>query len=480
MGSLWEKEVQLQPREALPGALSVEAAVIGGGMAGLLTAWFLQERGVQAVVLEADRVGGGQTGRTTAKLTSQHALRYADLIRKHGLEKARLYAQANQWAIGAYRALAGSLGADCALEDCPALLYTCRDPKPLERECAAAKSLGLPARMTGETELPFPVRAALAFDGQARFHPLRFLAPLARRLTVYEHTKVLTVRRGRVETDRGVVTAKHVVFACHYPFINIPGWYFLRMHQERSFVIALKGAQPLHGMYYGVDQPCGLSLRSAGEYLLLGGGSCRTGDCRVVGQYAALERAAKEYWPGCRVAARWSAQDCMPLDGVPYIGAFSPAAPNWYVATGFQKWGMTSSMVAARMISDLICGVASPWSAIFSPQRSTLRASAGQFFSDGLRSASGLLRTVFFRPRSSVEALAPGHGGLVTWKGKKVGAYRDENGELYLVSPRCPHLGCQLEWDPEEKTWDCPCHGSRFDYRGRLLDGPAQTDLPRP
>lgn len=480
MASLWELETNIPPRQTLPGPISAEAAVIGGGMAGLLTAWFLQERGVRTVVLEADRIGGGQTGRTTAKLTSQHGLRYAALIRDHGVERARLYAQANQWAIGAYRALAGSLKPDCGLEECPAFLYTCRDPRSLEREHSAARSLGLPARMTTDVELPFPVKAALVFDGQARFHPLRFLSALAERLTIYEKTKVLSVKGCRIETDRGAVTAEHIIFAAHYPFVNFPGWYFLRMHQERSFVVALENAQPLQGMYYGVDQPCGLSLRAAGKYLLLGGGSCRTGDCRAGGQYAALEQAAGQYWSGCQVAARWSAQDCIPLDGVPYIGVFSPAAPNWYVATGFQKWGMTSSMVAARIISDLVCGVKNPWLSVFSPQRSALRASARQFFSDSLRSAGGLWRTAFFRPDMELAALLPGRGGLVLRNGKKVGAYRDENGELYLVSPKCPHLGCQLEWNPEEKTWDCPCHGSRFDFRGRLLDGPAQSDLAQP
>lgn len=479
MASIWTKTQDLPPRGSLPGDLTADVAVIGGGMAGLLTAWFLRRRGRRPIVLEAGRLAGGQTCGTTAKITSQHGLCYASLIEKHGLEKARLYAQANQKAITLYSHLVRELNADCGFTECPAFLYTSRDPLSLEREQAAAARLGLPAQMTGETELPFPVQAALRFDGQARFHPLAFLSALVKDLTVYEQTRVLSVENDHICTERGTVTAKQIVFAVHYPFVLIPGWYFLRMHQERSYVLALENAQPLHGMYYGIDKPDGLSLRAAGAYLLLGGGGHRTGNNRPGGQYAALRQAAQAWWPHSRVVAQWSAQDCMPLDGIPYIGRFSPSAPNWYVATGFQKWGMTSSMVAAQLLTDLICGVENPWQAVFSPQRFTPLASSRQFFADGFQAVKGLSKTLLFHPDAELDALPPGHGGLLNYQGKKVGGYRDEDGTVYLVTPKCPHMGCQLEWNPEERTWDCPCHGSRFDFRGKLLDGPAQTDLPR-
>ena len=192
---------------------------------------------------------------------------------------------------------------------------------------------------------------------------------------------------------------------------------------------------------------------------------------------AALEAKAAELWPGCRVAARWSAQDCMPLDGVPYIGPFSSAEKSWFVATGFQKWGMTASMAAARLLSSLMCGEESPWAEVFSPQRFQLSASAKQLFEEGTQAVKGLAREWLIPPKEALEQLAPGRGGILSWQDKKVGAYRDERGTFYLVDPRCPHLGCRLEWNPDELSWDCPCHGSRFDYRGNLLDGPAQEGL---
>ena len=280
-------------------------------------------------------------------------------------------------------------------------------------------------------------------------------------------------------TDRGTVTAEHVVFACHYPFRNVPGYYFLRMHQERSYVLALENAAGLEGMYFGTDGD-GLSFRPQGDLLLLGGGGHRTGENSAGGQYQKLRQAARSFWPESRETAAWSAQDGMPLDGVPYIGRFSATTPNWYVATGFQKWGMTSSMVAARLLTDLITTGASPWEEVFTPQRFQPSAAGKALLQESTQAAKGLGRRLFTPPRAEVEALPRGHGGVVEYRGEKLGVYKDDGGEVFCVSVRCPHLGCQLEWNPDEKSWDCPCHGSRFDYRGRLLDGPAQRDADVP
>lgn len=477
MQSIWRETTLLRPRGPLPGNLEADVAVIGGGMAGVLTAYFLRQKGRRPIILEARRLAGGQTERTTAKITAQHGLKYAQLIRDHGEERALQYAEANRQAIRDYRDLAAALGIKCKYEECPAYLYSCVERDCLEEELAAARSLGFEAELTRDTELPFPVKSALRFDHQARFHPLRFLEALAEELTVFEDTEVLTLDGNRLETNRGTVEANQVVFASHYPFRNVPGYYFLRMHQERSYVAAVEGAPPISGMYYGVDQESGWSLRQAGDLLLLGGGNHRTGENSEGGQYAALEAKAAELWPGCRVAARWSAQDCMPLDGVPYIGPFSSAEKSWFVATGFQKWGMTASMAAARLLSSLMCGEESPWAEVFSPQRFQLSASAKQLFEEGTQAVKGLAREWLIPPKEALEQLAPGRGGILSWQDKKVGAYRDERGTFYLVDPRCPHLGCRLEWNPDELSWDCPCHGSRFDYRGNLLDGPAQEGL---
>lgn len=479
MESLWKKTVELPRQRVLGQDLQVQCAIVGGGMAGLLTALFLERNGVEAVVLEADRVAGGQTGNTTAKITAQHGMIYHKLLDTLGREKAQQYAHANQRAIEQYRQIAGDLGISCWMEELPAYLYSRLEEEPLRREADAAKSLGFDAAFTMDTTLPFPVAGAVRFENQSQFHPLEFLQGILPKLTVYEETPVLSVEGDALVTPGGRVTAEEIVFATHYPFLNLPGMYFARMHQERSYVIALEGAQKLDGVYYGVDEEGGWSMRNAGEYLLLGGGNHRTGDNRSGGKYRSLADAAKEFWPQSREAARWSAQDCMTLDGVPYIGQFAESTPNWYVATGFGKWGMTHSMVAAQLISDRILGRENPDWEVFSPQRFTPGASAKTFLENGLQAVKGLGSQLLEPPWALLKDLQPGHGGIVEWGEEKVGAYRDEAGEVFLVSTRCPHLGCQLEWNPDEKSWDCPCHGSRFDYKGNRIDGPAQTGLHR-
>lgn len=479
MSSIWKTAAVLPPRPRLEGGCKTEAAVVGGGLAGVLIARALEEAGVQTVLLEAETLGSGQTGNTTAKITSQHGLRYARLLEQLGEEKAGQYARANQRAVEEYRRIILAGNIPCDFEGKPAYLYSTLEAEPLEKEVRAARRLGLDAEFTADTALPFPVKGAVRFGDQAQFHPLKFLAAMAEGLSAYEHTPVVEVEDNTLYTPEGRVEAGHVVFAAHYPFVNAPGYYFLRQHQERSYVLALEGAGTLDGMYLGVD-PDGLSFRNYGPYLLLGGGGHRTGENSSGGRYERLRQAAQRLWPGCREAARWSAQDCMPLDGVPYIGRFSASTPNWYVATGFQKWGMTSSMVAARIISGLITGREDPDGEVFSPQRFHLPASAKNLLEDGRQAVKGLTKGFLVPAGAQVEALPRGHGGVVEAGGEKVGVYKDENGEIFTVSIRCPHLGCQLEWNPDEKSWDCPCHGSRFDFRGSLIDNPAQEDLVRP
>ncbi len=292
----------------------------------------------------------------------------------------------------------------------------------------------------------------IKFEDQARFHPLKFLAAIAEETEVYEQTKVLKVEGTKVKTARGTITAGHIVFAAHFPFVNVPGYYFARMYQERSYVTALEGAKRPEGMYLGID-PDGLSFRTCGNLLLLGGGSHRTGlnqgnkpsgGCR----YEALRARAQEIYPGCREVLKWSAQDCMTLDGLPYIGRFSARKPNWYVATGFGKWGMTTSMVSARILTAMIDGQECPEADIFSPQRHFTAQAAKKLATHGAHTVKGLTKHI----------LPCGNKN---------------------ITENCPHMGCRLEWNPDEESYDCPCHGSRFDREGHLIDGPAQNDCKR-
>ena len=393
MESIWTNNTGKKDFEVLSGNQKTDTVVIGGGMAGVLTAYYLQQVGVPVIVLEANRVGSGQTRKTTAKITSQHNLIYEKLLRVFGKEKAIHYARANEKAIDAYEQLIEKEKIDCGFVRCSSFLFSRTGEELLRAEEKAAEQLHLPVRYTQKTELPFSVAGALEFQNQAKFHPLHFLYHLADQLTVYEKTKVL-----RVDGN-------------------------------------------------------GLSFRSQGDILLFGGGSHRTGKNKKGGKYEMFREKAEEFWPGCRETACWSAQDAMTLDGVPYIGKFSGKKENWYVATGFGKWGMTSSMVSARLLTAEIIGHPFPEADIFSPQRKI----TGE----------------------AIKGLANHSIQMVMGMGKRLIPFpKRKNSKGEKVIPVCPHMGCRLIWNPEEQTYECPCHGSRFDKEGHLLDDPAQTDSP--
>lgn len=476
MESIWSKTVKIEERPPLTSDITVEAAVIGGGLAGILTALFLKEQGIQAVVLESDRIGSGQTKNTTAKITAQHDLIYDGLINTAGLRKAKQYASANMQAINEYRRIITENNIDCDFLECPAYLYSTENAEILKRETKAALRVGIDAEFTTETELPFPVKGAVRFSGQAIFNPLRFLKAAAQDLTVYEQTKALSVDKNLIITENGKVRAKYIVFATHFPFVNVPGYYFMRLYQSRSYVLALENAAEMDGAYLGVDAD-GFSFRNYKGLTLLGGGGHRTGENSAGGKYELLRRKASELWPQCTEAAHWSAQDCMTSDGVPYIGRFSRSRPDWYVCTGFGKWGMTSSMVAAMLISSKIAGQKYPYASAFSPQRQITPPAAKSVLKNGLKAAKSLGKQLLQLPVQYTDELPCGHGGVVEFEGGKFGVYKDDEGNCFVVDTRCPHMGCQLEWNPDELSWDCPCHGSRFDYMGRLIDNPAQEDI---
>ena len=476
MNSIWSESCRIPEREPLNGNTEAEIAVIGAGLAGILTAYGLQKARRQVVVLDAGRIGGGQTRNTTAKITSQHGMIYRKLMGSLGRDSAKQYAMANEAAIEEYRRLIETERIDCSFEERNAYVYG-DNSEQLQAEAEAAAALGLPASFVRETALPFPTAGAVCFAHQAQFHPLRFLAHIARPLTVYENTPVINVEEDQIETAGGRVHAEHIVFACHYPFINFPGLYFARMHQERSYVLALENAAQVDGMWIGAGEGA-YSFRNYGDLLLLGGGGHRCGENSAGGKYELLRHAAKEWFPGSREIAHWSAQDCMTADSVPYIGRYAESRPNWYVATGFQKWGMTSSMVSAMLLRDMICGVKNPCADVFAPERFDTKTLTGVAAESG-QAVKGLAKELFQIPSEQAAEIPKGHGGIVFLHSRKVGVYKDEDGRLYPVDVRCPHMGCQLEWNPDERSWDCPCHGSRFDRFGKLISGPAQEELVR-
>ena len=474
MSSLWQQTCPIPRRDPLSGDSETEIAVIGGGLAGVLIADALQGAGHRVLVLEADRIGAGQTGRTTAKITAQHGLIYEKLIRALGRERAEQYAKINAQAVAAYGELIRRRNIDCDFEAQSS--YVCgSDPVALRAEAEAAASLGLPAEYTEEIPRPIPALAAVRFADQAQFHPLAFLLALAEELDIREKTRVADVEDHVLITNLGRVRAEKIVFACHYPFLNFPGLYFARMHQERSYVLALKNADAPAGMWVSAEKG-GYSLRTWGDTVLLGGGGHRTGQNSHGGRYDELRQLAARWFPGSVETAHWSAQDCMTPDGAPYIGVYSPSRPHWFVATGFRKWGMTSAMVSAIILRELAAGRDHPAAAAFDPGRFNAATALGVAAETG-HAAAGLVKGLFPAPRIGEDRPGPGEGAVVRTVGGKACAARDTDGGVNAVGHRCTHLGCQLTWNADEGTWDCPCHGSRFHADGRLLTGPAQTPL---
>ena len=429
MDSIWQKTSEKRSFSALKGDMKTDVLIIGGGLAGILCAYMLSEAGVDNMLVEASEICSGVTKNTTAKLTFQHGLIYDKLIRSLGEERAAMYLSANRSALEKYRELCADI--DCNFEEKSSFVYSLYSRRKIEREVAALRRLGCNAEFMSDTMLPFPVAGAVRVDRQAQFDPLRFVYAISEGLNIFENTKVRALTPKGAITSRGKIRAEKIIIATHFPILNKHGGYFIKMYQDRSYVIALKNAQDVGGMYID-ESGKGLSFRNYQGQLLLGGGSHRTG--KNGGGWRELEAVAKNMYPDAKITARWATQDCMTLDSVPYIGRYSKSAPNLYVATGFNKWGMTSSMVAAQILSGMIIGTTPDCAAVFSPSRSILHP---QLLANAFETTVGLLTPTV---------------------------------------PRCPHLGCALKYNKQEHSWDCPCHGSRFEKDGRLLDGPATDD----
>lgn len=429
MDSVWRKTAALPRFEKLEGDVKSDVLIIGGGITGILCAYFLKERGIDYLLVEGQEICHGVTGNTTAKITAQHGLVYAKMMRHMGQEKTKLYLEANQKAVLKYAELAKNY--ECDFIQKKAFVYSLDNRKKLEEEAACYRMLGLMGEVVETPELPFATAGAVMMQDQAQFHPLKFLAGIAKDLNIREHTFVTQLMPGKAVTDAGAITCKQMILATHYPIDNKHGCYFIKLYQHRSYVIALQQAQQMEGMYVDEDRK-GLSFRSYKDLLLVGGGSHRTG--KKGGDWQELLQFARKYYPEAAEKYRWAAQDCMPLDEAPYIGLYAPAMPGCYVATGFQKWGITSAMVSAMVLTDLVQGIENPYARVFDPGRSIFKR-----------------QLLCNAAESLVNLLTP-------------------------TKPRCPHMGCALKWNPTERSWDCPCHGSRFAEDGTLLDNPANGD----
>ncbi len=426
MSSLWQAKSEKNPFPSLDGSIKTDVAIIGGGMAGILTAYMLKSSGIDCVVLEKNTVGSGTTAGTTAKITSQHGLIYHKLLKQRGRDMAALYYRLNQAAVEKFRKLSEKY--PCEFETKDNYIYTTDSRTKIYEELQALYDIGADAQLFDRLPIPFTVAGAVCFPNQAQFNALKLLYGLAGEVKIYENTPVTDIRGSIAITDRGNVTAEKIIVCSHFPFIDRRGLFFMKMYQHRSYCLALENAPLFDGMFLD-DKTDGVSLRTSGKYLIIGGGDHRT--AKKGGCFEAVRAVKKKYFPESREAYAWAAQDCMTLDSVPYVGQYSKNTPKLYVATGFNKWGMTSSMVAAELLTALMTGKHHNAEELCFPQRSMLHP---QLIINGLDYA--------------ISVLTP-------------------------TPKRCTHLGCALKYNKAEKSWDCSCHGSRFSENGTVLDGPA-------
>lgn len=427
--SVWQENSKIKEFPKLSADKKTDVLIIGGGIAGILCAYFLDQQGVDYMLVEARKIGMGITKNTTAKITFQHALIYHKLIQNYGLELTQQYFEANKTALDMYKRLCKNI--DCDFEEFPAITYSVRDGKKIKKEILALEKLGCTSQFLGDLPIPIRISGAVKVDNQAQFNPLKFIANISQNLNIYEDTLIKEIHGNSAFTEDFKIRFQKVIIATHFPFVNSHGSYFLKMYQSRSYVVGLKNAPLADGMYVGEAQG-GMTFRNYKDLLLIGGGGHRTGE--NCSGYDNLMNFIKTHYSKSEEKYFWATQDCMTLDGIPYIGQYSKNTPNWLVATGFNKWGMTSAMAAAQILTDFVMDNKNNFSDVFSPSRNVLKPQL--FVNLGETIVNFLIPTV----------------------------------------KRCPHLGCALKWNRLEHSWDCPCHGSRFEPDGKIIDNPAKKD----
>ncbi|MFI9007761.1 FAD-dependent oxidoreductase [Actinosynnema sp. NPDC053489] len=488
--SLWAEAIPHGEFPVLTGETAVDVAVVGGGITGVTTALLLKRAGLRVALVEADRVGSGVSGNNTAKVTALQSTVYSTIVKKHGAAAAADYANGNTAAVERVAALVSELDLDCDLRRAPAYTFAfdASELAAVEQEAAAATEAGLPVvRDRGELMgVPFPVAGAVRLDDQLVIHPVKYVRGLARVVDgggsrVYEGGRVLRIEDGkpsRVHTEQGTVVADRVVVATHYPILD-RGLYFARLEPMRSYCIAVRLASgtPPTGLAISTGSPS-WSLSHHHDLLIVCGQGHSTGSSPGE-PYEELTKFAAEHWDIAEVTHRWSAQDPSAYDNLPMIGPYTPGSTTLYGASGYMKWGLSNGTLAAELLTDLIVGRENPLTDRFSPHRFTLGATpklarmnakvAAELVGDRLKSAEV----------DSVADVPVGEARVVRDGSGKAGVYRDEAGGVHGVSLRCTHLGCLVRFNPAERSWDCPCHGSRFDVDGAVLEGPATKPLPR-
>lgn len=502
MNSYWIESTSFPNFSPLEENLSCDICIVGGGIMGITLAYFLTKAGKKVIVLEKDKIACSTTGNTTAKITSQHGLFYSYLMDTFGIDYAKRYLDANEEAIKDIEKIIQEEKIDCDFEKQDSYVFTeqLKEVDKLKQEQEAMEKLNFPSQLVDKVPLPIEVRLAIKFPNQAQFHVRKYLHGLINAIVkengiLYEDSLVEDVQKVEdsyiTSCRHHKIKSKYVVIATKYPFINIPGFYFMKMYQSMSYAIAIKTqTQPFEGMYINSELPT-MSFRTIkdGEnhLVLIVGSDHKTGaKIDLSNAYASLEDIAKKMYPDSKVKYRWHTEDCISVDKLPYVGTYSTFLPHAYVATGFKKWGMTISNIAAHIIADDILGIPNKKHDLFLSTRFSPIKNAGEVKNILKESTYSLVINKMNSPEKTtkeeeenymVEEIPQGEGKIVSIDGQKVGIYRNENDEFFKVKPICSHFGCELSFNNLTKTWDCPCHGSRFDYTGHCIYGPSVQGL---
>lgn len=490
--SYWIDSTNETNYKALEKDIKVDIAIIGGGITGITTALLLKNEGFKVALIEADKIAKGATGNTTAYITSQHDIIYSNLIRSVGIEKAKQYADANEGAIDFIEDMVKKYNIDCDFCRLPAYNYTTDENyiDIIKEEVEAAKSLGIKAKYVEKLDLPFSIKGALCFENQAQFHPRKYLLEIAKNISsndcnIYENTRAVDIEHDdlyTVITDTGFnVIAPTVVLASHFPSYDGLGLYFARLRPQRSYVITAKIKDELpKGTFVDAGEE-GWYFRSQkykdGQMIIIGGQDHKTahgGD--MMKHYVNLEKYAEKNFSIEKFLYRWSTQDYITIDGVPYVGKLTSSSENIYVATGYGEWGMTNGTAAANILRDIIVKKVSPYQDVYNPSRNISTDGIKNFAKENFDVAKQLIKGKLQVGQYNIE-LKNDEGKMVEIDGERYGAYRDKNGELHIVDITCTHIGCELKWNSAEKSWDCPCHGSRFTFEGDIIEGPAVNRL---
>ena len=491
MESYWVQTTTRPSFLKLEKNISTDGCIIGAGITGIMTAYMLLKSGLKICLIDKGEICSGVTKNTTAKITSQHNLIYRYLEDTFGEEFARKYLKSNEEAIELIEEIVKKEQIDCEFKRIDNYIYTCTDEyiQRIKDEADTLKRLGQEIELIDKIDLPFEIKLGIKTPNQAIFHPLKYLYRIVEILKqnnveIYTNSRVKNIERNekkyKVKTEENIINAKYVVMATHYPIKSFPGLHFLKMYQDRSYAIAIEPHSKISkGMFISAETPVASFRPISEEFLIIGGQDHKTGDnskdldiC-----YKSIETYAKEIYPSMKTKYMWSTQDCVSLDKVPYIGDFSNLMPHLYIATGYKKWGMTTAHVAAKIIKDRILGIENEYNEIYKATRMAPLKNHAEFGNMLKQTVYSLGINKLKTPKYKFKDLKKNSGGVVEYKGKKLGIYKDNNGKIFAVKPYCKHLGCELSWNNLEKTWDCPCHGSRYDYTGKLITEPATQDL---